>query len=56
MKKIIIVTLVIFALIIAFITGYKSGINHAITKSTISVNDNSIYIELDGNTYEHNID
>lgn len=45
---------VIFAVIL-FVAGFMVGKQHTITDSIISLHGNSVYIEIDNNTYVHNV-
>lgn len=50
------ILLVLLFIAISFVFGCHIGKNHVITDSKISLVNSSVYIEIDNNTYVHNID
>lgn len=56
MRKLL-AALIMLSVVIFFSSaiGYNAGINHAVETSVISVCDNEVIIDLDGNIYVHEI-
>lgn len=56
MKKIIAAVAAVITLIVASIVSFKAGVRHAIEDAKIDASDSVVFIDLDGQVYEHYID
>lgn len=57
MKKMFIAALCgIIALVSVYAASFKAGVRHAIEDSRIDAEDSVVFIDLDGQVYEHYID
>lgn len=50
------ILLILLFVAISFVFGCHVGKNHVITDSKIYLDNNNVFIEIDNNTYVHNID
>ncbi len=56
MKKIIAAIAAIVALVSVGVVSFEAGIRHAIEDSRIDAEDSVVFIDLDGQVYEHYVD
>lgn len=56
MKKVIAAIATIVALVSVGIVSFKAGVRHAIEDAKIDASDSVVFIDLDGQVYEHYID
>ena len=56
MKKLIAAVAAFIAFISVSIVSFKAGVRHAIEDSRIDAEDSVVFIDLDGQVYEHCID
>lgn len=55
-KKFIAALCGIIALVSVYAASFKAGVRHAIEDSRIDAEDSVVFIDLDGQVYEHYID